>query len=360
MVTLPVLPAPEAAFRGALAAAAVALLLAASEILHARRVRGVGGLAFGPGGRPSGWTRAAPALRVLSGAAAAFGLVTLLLIEPASRGGKSLDPARLRHLVVVLDVSPSMRLADAGPDGKETRRARAAALVRGVLSRVPTDRHRVSVVAVAGGALPVVVDTRDGDVLANILDDLPLSFAFRAGKTDLFAGLAEAARIARDWKPGSATVLVVTDGDTVPSTGLPRMPPSVSGTLLVGVGDVSTGRFIDGHMSRQDAGTLRQVAVRSGGIYHDGNAKQVPTVALQASGMLPQDRIADRIGLREWAITAAVAGTSFLALLQAALAVAGTRFRPGVRPPGGATILSDRRRHGGRRLPPSTVTGVTR
>jgi Ca-activated chloride channel family protein len=162
--------------------------------------------------------------------------------------------------------------------------------------------------------LEIVEDTRDADVLANILDDLPLSFAFPAGKTDLFAGLAAAARIARPWRPGSATVLVVTDGDTVPATGLPKMPESVSGVLLVGVGDPTAGKFIDGHMSRQDVATLRQVALRAGGIYHDGNTKQVPTDALATLGMVPRERLLDRLALRDYAILATVVGTVLLAL----------------------------------------------
>ena len=239
-----------------------------------------------------------------------------------------------------------MRLVDAGPDGKQSRRARAAALVRSVLSRVPVDQYRVSVVAVASGALPVVEDTRDADVLANILDDLPLSFAFPAGKTDLFAGLAAAARMAKPWRPGSATVLVVTDGDTVPATGLPKMPESVSGMLLVGVGDPAAGHFIDGHMSRQDVATLRQVALRAGGIYHDGNAKQVPTDALSTLGMVPRQRLFERLSLRDYAIAATVVGTALLALLPLLLALAGTRFRPGVQRNRSGAILGGTGRTG--------------
>jgi Ca-activated chloride channel family protein len=334
MVTLPaipVLPTAAAALVGLVAAAGTAAVWTLAEGLHRRRTRGIARLAFGDRGRPAAWATVTPLLRVLSAGAAAFGLTVLLLLAPAAHGGRPLEEKRIRHLVVVLDVSPSMRLADAGPKGDQSRRARAAELVRSVLMRVPAGQYRVSVVAVASGALPVVEDSRDPEVLANILDDLPLSYAFPAGKTDLFAGLAEAARMAKPWRPGSTTVLVVTDGDTVPSTGLPRMPASVSGLLLVGVGDPQAGRFIDGHMSRQDAGTLRQVAVRSGGIYHDGNARHVPTDSLVALGMVPRERLRDRLGLRELALAAAVLGTGLLALLPAALERFGTSWRPGVR-----------------------------
>ena len=337
----------------AIVAAAVALLWTMAEILHAARVRAIGQLAFGPGAKPQPWVRCVPLLRSLAAAAAAFGLTALVLVEPISHGGKALGADKIRHLLLVLDVSPSMRLVDAGPDGKQSRRTRAAGLVRSVLSRVPVDQYRVSVVAVASGALPVVEDTRDADVLANILDDLPLSFAFPAGKTDLFAGLAAAARIARPWRPGSATVLVVTDGDTVPATGLPKMPESVSGVLLVGVGDPAAGKFIDGHMSRQDVATLRQVALRAGGIYHDGNTKQVPTDALTTLGMVPRERLLDRLALRDYAIAATVAGTALLALLPLLLALAGSRWRPGVRRSRSGAILEGAGRTGAW-SPPST------
>jgi len=346
MVTLPaipVLPAADAVLAAVWSALGTGLVWSIAESLQARRVRRIANLAFGPGGRPAAWARAAPALRVLAAAATAFGLTALLLLPPAARGSRAIEEKRVRHLLLVLDVSPSMQLADAGPKGDEPRRRRAAELVRSVLQRVPAGQYRVSVVAVANGALPVVEQSRDPEVLANILDDLPLSYAFPAGKTDLFAGLNEAARMARDWRPGSTTVLVVTDGDTVPATGLPRMPPSVSGMLLVGVGDVQSGRFIDGHMSRQDAGTLRQVAVRAGGVYHDGNARHVPTDALVALGMVPQPRLLDRLGLRELAIALAAAGSALLALLPALLESCGTGWRPGVRRSRGEAILSQSR-----------------
>ncbi|MFM8494087.1 MAG: vWA domain-containing protein, partial [Planctomycetia bacterium] len=248
---------------------------------------------------------------------------------------------------------PSMQLADAGPKGDRQRRRRAADVVKSVLERVPAGQYRVSVVPFASAALPVVERSSDPEVLANILDDLPLSYAFPAGKTDLFAGLTEAARMARDWRPGSTTVLVVTDGDTVPPTGLPRMPPSVSGLLLVGVGDVRTGMFIDGHMSRQDAGTLRQVAVRSSGIYHDGNTRHVPTDSLVALGMVPRERLLDRLGLRELAIALAAAGTGILALVPALLEWCGTAWRPGVRHARGEAILSQRGSRARRTVGPS-------
>ena len=71
-------------------------------------------------------------------------------------------------------------------------------------------------------------------------------------------------------------VLVLTDGDAVPDTGLQAMPSAVSDVLIVGVGNVARGTFLDSHLSRQDGASLSQVARRLGGHYHDGNLKNVP------------------------------------------------------------------------------------
>ena len=176
-----------------------------------------------------------------------------------------------QHVLLVLDVSPSMRLDDAGPDKDSSRMDRARELMESFFERVPIERFRVSVVAFYNGAKPVVVDTSDFEVVRNILGDLPMHYAFRSGRTRLFDGLQEAAQIAAPWEPRSTTLILLTDGDTVPATGMPRMPASVRSVLVVGVGDPRTGKFIDGRQSRQDVSTLRQIATRLGGVYHNGN-----------------------------------------------------------------------------------------
>src|SRR5439155_4954956 len=106
---------------------------------------------------------------------------------------------------------------------------------------------------------------------SDLLTELPMRHAFKPGETNMFAGLEEAARIAKPWPPGSAVMMVVTDGDTVPATGMPKMPASIgNNVVLVGVGSPTVGKAFGGHMSRQDVSTLRQVATRLNGTYHDG------------------------------------------------------------------------------------------
>ncbi len=313
-----------------LAACAVIILATAAEGLHERRCRKVAALAFGPRRRPALWVDAARPLRVLALGALVWGLVTLLLLAPKPRKAGELAEHEYRHLLLVLDVSPSMRLQDAGPTGKQSRRQRAADLLTSCFERISIDRYRMSVIAVYNGAKPVIVDTTDMEIIRNILNDLPLEYAFKAGPTDIFGGLEEAARLARPWRPHSAVLMVVTDGDTVPATGLPKLPQSISSVVLVGVGDVNAGRSIDGHQSRQDASTLRQLAARLGGTYHNGNDKHLPTNLLMQMTAVAGQSIFDRLTRREYALMAITAGATVLALLPLLLYYLGTSYVPGV------------------------------
>ncbi len=312
-----------------------ALILAmGAEALHAARVRRVASLAFGPGGKAGPLGRLSPLIRVAAMAAATWGLSVLLVLTPQTHRStaKEVEQAQRQHLLVVLDVSPSMRIRDAGKDGKQSRMQRAREVLDSVFARISTDRLHTTVVAVYNGAKPVVEQTRDLEVLHNLMNDLPMHHAFPSGKTRLFDGLEEAARIAKAWPRGSATLLLVSDGDSVPATGMPAMPPAVGGVLVVGVGDPGKGTFIGGHQSRQDGTTLRQIATRLGGAYHDANAKFVPTATLGGLGSLETEDTKGVLHLREWAITATVLGCLALATLPLALHFAGSSWNPGPRP----------------------------
>jgi Ca-activated chloride channel family protein len=319
-----------------LAMLAAALLAGLAELLHARRVRRLAPLAFGPRGKPAAWASASPVLRVAAIAALVWGLATLFLLEPKHYALGREEVRRegdYRHVLLVLDVSPSMRLVDAGPTKTESRIRRARDLLESFFDRVPLEEFRISVVAVYNGAKPVVVDTKDFEVVRNILGDLPMHYAFPAGKTKLFDGLEEAAKMAKPWNPRSATVVVLTDGDTVPANGMPRMPDSVRRVLVVGVGDARSGKFIDGRQSRQDVPTLRQIAARLAGAYHDGNEKQLPsTLIAEATGIEAED-VFEKLTRREYALIAAAAGAALLAALPLLLSAFGTRWRPGKPPP---------------------------
>jgi Ca-activated chloride channel family protein len=317
-----------------LAIAAVVMVLAvAAETLHAARTRHVAGLAFGPTGRPRPWARLAPLSRVAALGAVTWGLATLVALDPkVHRGADQIPDSEMRHLLVVIDVSPSMRLADAGPEGDQSRRLRARDLLESLFSRVAIRQYLITVVAVYNGAIPVVEKTRDAEVVRNIFDDLPMQYAFLAGDTDLFAGLKEAARIAHPWRPRSATLLLVSDGDTVAATGMPRMPASIGPSLVVGVGDPRQGSFINGRNSKQDVSTLRQLAIRLGGIYHDGNEKHISTEVIQEIVQGGEASPLDLLTRREYALIACGLGAFTLALLPLLLQKFDSPWRPGVQP----------------------------
>lgn len=309
----------------------VLLLAALAEWLHARRCRRVARLAFGPSGKSHEWTRIAPTLRVVACGALAWGFITLLLVSPRAARSDLIPEGGYRHLVLALDVSPSMQLKDAGPEGKQSRAQRASDVLLSLFKRIAIDQVRISIVAFYTDAKPVVVDTYDMEVVKNALNDLPLDLAFDVGKTKLLEGVREAAELAKPWQPGSATLVVVSDGDTIPNSGMPQLPRSIQRTLVAGVGDARLGRFIDGHQSRQDVSTLRQLAGRLRGDYFDANEKHLPSTVLAAlSKSLPLRDTHER-GRRELALAAVGLGGFILAGLPVALAFAGCAWQAGIR-----------------------------
>ena len=304
-----------------------------AEWWHSRRIRRVGRLAFGPLGQARVWTRCAPPARVLALTAIAWGLVTLFFIRPRTANYDQIPEGGYRHLVIAWDVSPSMQLDDGGFDmGKQKKRTRAqrgAKVLLSLFERIALDQVRISIVAFFTGAKPVVVDTHDLNVVKNILDDLPLDRAFDPGKTSVISGIEESVKLAKGWEPGSTTLLVVSDGDTVPDTGLPDLPPSINKVLVAGVGDPRRGVFIDGHMSRQNSRVLRQLARRLGGEYVDVNDVQIPTSQLAELAGVRNLVDPGEKGRREIALACVATGAGLLALLPAGLAFFGSPWQSG-------------------------------
>jgi Ca-activated chloride channel homolog len=300
-----------------------------AEWLHAGRVRRVAILAFGRAGRAEPWTVVVPFVRAASLALLTWGLITLYVIDPRVVRPSEAPDASLRRILLLLDVSPSMQLSDAGIGNKQTRAKRASDVVMSILDRVVLEQAKVTVVAFYSSAKPVVVDAKDPNVIKNIMNDLPLDQAFEIGKTSIPDGLREAFTLSRPWREKSTTLIMVSDGDTIPATGVPPTPPSIGKTLVIGVGDPRVGRFIDGHQSRQDASTLRQLAARLHGTYHDGNEKHLPSETFaELSDALPV-KDERETGRRELAIVAASIGGFMTAAIPLALGLVGSRWRPG-------------------------------
>ena len=155
--------------------------------------------------------------------------------------------------------------------------------------------------------------------------------AYKPGKTKLMDGIQLAAEMVDDWNPNSTFVLLLTDGDTVPDKGMPKMPASVAEFVVVGLGDPNAGMFIDGHQSRQDVTTLRRIANRLRGTYHNGNQKHLTSQIVGRLTAENEDDQDNRWERREWALAAVIMGSLLLAMLPVLLHYWGTSFRPGTR-----------------------------
>ena len=85
-------------------------------------------------------------------------------------------------------------------------------------------------------------------------------------------------------------------------------------------------------MSRQDVSTLRQVATRLNGTYHDGNEKHLTAELVSKIDEKAAPKEGERWTPREYALLCISAGSGMLALVPALLVLIGTRWEPGRRP----------------------------
>jgi len=308
----------------------VMIVAGGAECFHQQRIRRVARLAFGPSGKATAIGRIAPFIRVAAMGILSWGLVALLTEKPKVHRAKleKIPAEKAQHLVLVLDVSPSMRIEDSGDSGKKMRLKRASEVVMSLFARLNQDYLKLSVIATYNGAIPVVKDTRDLELVQRMLDGLPMHFAFEKGKTKLFDGIQQAADLAADWQHGSTTLLLISDGETVPSTGMPQLPPSVADVVVVGVGDPVNGTFSNGQQSRQNVSELQQIANRLGGTYHDGNVKHVSTDTLRRLNSLSMERPKEPLGKREYALIAIASSSFLLAVLPLILYYLGSPWRP--------------------------------
>jgi Ca-activated chloride channel family protein len=309
-----------------LLAALTALLLASfAEWLHVRRIHLARRLAFGPSGAPHRWTRAVPFLRVLSLTAFTWGLATLMVLKLAPAGNdQERSNKEATRLVFVADLSPSMYLQDAGPDGKQTRQARMREVVEAILQRV-SGNLRFGVVGFYTESLPVVMEARDPELVRNVFNGLPLSYAMPLGQTDLGQAVNAAVKLVSDFPEGSTRLVIFTDGDSVNLVPIVPRPKSVKEVFVLGLGNPHKGTFIDGHQSRQEGDTLRVVASALRGTYVDVNEKHLPTSALgDLVVMAPLKR---GLSLEELAVLAMALGAALCALLPVALEYFGTDWK---------------------------------
>jgi Ca-activated chloride channel homolog len=297
-----------------------------AELLHVRRVLKLSGLifpsfAFGRGIQLAALLSLLGLIRSLAMGALAWGLLMLWLLPPLTTAADDLpdgkiDPATLRHIIIALDVSPSMLIKDAGEHGDKTRADQAEAVIQDALSQLDLRYARVSIIVFFTDAKPVAIDTVDPNIVKNFLSGLPLNLAFEDGQTDLFAVITKAFEVATPLEKDSTSILIASDGDSIPLTGMPDMPPSVSRVIFAGVGDIGRGQFIDGHFSRQESGILSQIATRLHGKYFNISTVSLPPDLLKSfSGTLTVSRQSLATGLRRWSLIAISLASTLLLML---------------------------------------------
>jgi Ca-activated chloride channel family protein len=291
----------------------VFVLVALAEWLHTRRVRVAQRLAFGPVGA-RGWTRFVPMLRVLSLAAFAWGLVTLVLMKTGSNEDqKNVKDREATRVVFCADLSPSMYLKDAGPDGTLSRHDRMQEVVEGILQRV-SGNLRFGVIGFYTDALPVVMEARDPELVRNVFNGLPLTYAMPVGQTDLGTAVNLTLEQFANFPAGSTRIIILTDGDSLALKPINARPKSVKEVLVLGVGNPTKGTYIDGHQSRQEPDTLRLVASSLKGTYQDVNTKHLATEAL-GDLVVPLAPLRKGLSLEELAVLAMVLGAAINALI---------------------------------------------
>lgn len=303
-----------------LSALGVLLLVALAEWLHSRRVHVAERLAFGPVGARR-WTRCVPLVRAASLAAFTWGLVTLVLLHlGGDEHEKNAADGDATRLVFVADLSPSMFLVDAGPEGTLTRQDRMRDVVDGILQRV-SGNLRFGVIGFYTESIPVVMEARDPELVRNVFNGLPLSYAMPVGQTDLGKAVNDTLKHVAGFPNGSTRMIIFTDGDSVSLAPINERPKSVKEVLVLGVGNPTKGTYIDGHQSRQEGDTLQRLATALGGIYDDVNTQHLATTAL-GDLVVPLAALRKGLSLAQLAVLAMVLG----ALLNACISIAQEFF----------------------------------
>jgi Ca-activated chloride channel family protein len=198
-------------------------------------------------------------------------------------------------------------------------------VVEGILQRV-SGNLRFGVIGFYTDSLPVVMEARDPELVRNVFNGLPLTYAMPVGQTDLGTAINRTLEIVEDFPKSSTRMIILTDGDSIPLAPINPRPASMREVLVLGVGNPKKGSFIDGHQSRQEADTLQRVATSMLGVYHDVNDKHLATEAL-GDLVVPLALPHQGLTLAQWAVLAMVLGAIINALIPVALEYFGTDWK---------------------------------
>ena len=217
-----------------------------------------------------------------------LGLAGIILALARPQWGEAFEdlPSRGLDLFVLLDVSRSMQAEDVAPN----RLARAKADIRDLLEKLEGDR--VGLIIFAGAALVRVPLTTDQAFYRGVLEDIEFQDVPRGGTQ-----IGSAIRRALEAMPPRASrdqlLVLITDGEDHESE--PRAAAEAAAArgvkiMTVGLGDVDEGgripvrdprgrlRYLqyDGNevWSRMDERLLRDIALKTGGVYIPAQTRQ--------------------------------------------------------------------------------------
>ncbi|HWL07227.1 MAG TPA: vWA domain-containing protein, partial [Planctomicrobium sp.] len=259
-----------------------------------------------------------------------WSLTVLFMLPPAIHGQTEIPKEQRSHLLIALDVSPSMRVKDAGADHSQSRIERARAAFHSLIRELGTLDETVSVIAFYTEAMPVVIQSLDPEVVRHVMGEIPLHYLFPPGTTDVASGVVLAAQIAGDWPAESTTLLLITDGGNSVSTKLPPLPASIAEVVVMGVGDPVSGTAINGELTRQNVSSLRQLATQLQGTYYDVNEANLPLDALSSIALRKKRSDSSHDQLRTIALALMTVASLIWAVLPFVLRQWGTRWQPGV------------------------------
>lgn len=215
-----------------------------------------------------GWRRHLPA--------SLFVIMLALLVVGFAQPAAAVQVPRERATVIVaVDVSPSMGADDVPPD----RLAAARAAAHDFVDLLP-EQFNVGLVAFAGTAQVVVAPVTDRDALRAGIDRLTIGTVAQPGTAigDAIAASLQAVRTAdAGAEPPPARAVVLSDGANTQGTD-PAVAASEAAAAEIPVDTISVGTAdgaIDQGGDRMavpvNGETLRAVAERTGGTYHEAS-----------------------------------------------------------------------------------------
>jgi hypothetical protein len=257
----------------------VVLSAVLAEFVHWRRCRRIARMEFATPRDGLAVVTVAAVARVVGIALTAPSLLLLWESSSVIRNsmGAVASEGELDRMIVIMDASKSMNLQDAGPNAKDTRASRARELIYYLVSQAQR-MPRTTLMAFGDATLPVVYDSKDWDVLSNVLLRQYYTTAFKSDKTNIDHAVQESVEKARDWIPRSTIAVLLTDGESEPTRKSFDVPRSIRHFLVLGVGSKEGRPIGQGlrEVSRLDEENLLRVAKLVGGKYFDATREMPP------------------------------------------------------------------------------------